>query len=282
MEPEKRPRGLSYNWALWLFPAFALALCAWLFLSYVKESGPMIQIRFDDASGIQAERTRVRFRGVTIGVVKDITLSPDGKDALAHVQLERDADEFAVEGAKFALILPKVGFQGVSGLETIFEGTYIAALPGKDDADEKLDFDGRVGMDISDLVEDTVPYHLEAVQLGSVSVGDPVMFRGLAVGTVTKIHLTKDARRVQVQVNLQNRYARLVRTNTRFWRRTAVQAKLGLFNSEIKVSSLDALMKGGIDFFTPDAVGAIAKAGSRFDLESGAPKDSDKWNPRLD
>lgn len=282
MEPELKRRGFSYNWALWLFPAFAIVLTVWLFFAYVKESGPMIQIRFDDATGIQAERTRIRFRGVTIGVVKDITLSEDSKDAIVHVQLERDAESFAVEGAKFSLILPKVGFQGITGLETIFEGTYIAALPGKDDADEKLDFDGRVGMEISDLVEDTVPYHLDTDQLGSVSVGDPVMFRGLPVGTVTKIHLSKDARQVQVQVNLQNRYARLVRSNTRFWRRTAVQAKLGLFNSEIKVSSLESLMKGGIDFFTPDAVGPIAKAGSRFALESAAPKDSDKWNPRLE
>jgi paraquat-inducible protein B len=84
-----------------------------------------------------------------------------------------------------------------------------------------------------------------------------------------------------VQINIENKYGRLIRTNTVFWRKVAVQAKLGLFNSELKINSLDSILHGGIDFSTPEPVGPIAKARTRFGLEQAPPKDSSNWNPIL-
>ena len=270
------------GWYVWFFPAIALAFCGWLYMKYRNERGPTIRISFEDASSLQAEKTRVRFRGVTIGTIKNLEVADDNKDVIATVLLTRDAERFAVEGTKFWIVSPKVNFQGVSGLETIFAGTYIAAHPGKPDGQFKDEFKGQMTSEVNEPLESTTTYFLETSNAESITTGDSVTFRGIPVGAVTKVTLSKTAQQALIQINIQNRYVKLVRTNTVFWRKVGVQAKLGLFNSEIKMNSLDAVLHGGIDFFTPDAVGEIAKAQSHFAFNQTPPKDYQKWNPKLE
>jgi paraquat-inducible protein B len=270
------------NWYIWLFPLIALLISAGLFVDYFRQRGPMIRISFHDASSLQPEKTRVRFRGVTIGMVTKVTLSQDNKDVVAHIRLQREAKQFAVEGTKFWVVTPKVNMQGVSGLETIFEGTYIAVLPGPTINPPNYDFKGSANTETSETLEDSVAYYLETTQADSVSVGNPVLFRGLKIGSITNVELSKTSQLVIATINVQKKFVKLIRTNTSFWRKSAVQAKLGLFNSELNISSLDSLISGGIECFTPDKVGPIANANSTFGLYSGPPKGWEKWNPVLD
>lgn len=274
-------KALKSTWYVWLFPVFAIIISLWLFAGYFQQQGAWIEIRFEDASSLQPEKTQIRFRGVTIGVVRRVTVSEDSRSAVAHVQLQRAARQFAREGAKFWVVVPKVDLQGISGLETIFQGTYISALPGEENSPEKYEFRGRIGGESQDPLEDTSVYFLEASNVGSLGPGDPITFRGLNIGSVTQVTLSKDARKVHVQINVQNRYVRLIRTNTVFWRKLAVHADLGLFGAEVKIGSLESLMKGGIDLFTPTEAGPQAKALARFDLLAEPPKNWEKWNPEL-
>jgi paraquat-inducible protein B len=270
------------TWYFWLFPIVALGISLYLMTSYIRQRGPIIRITLDDGSGIQAEKTRVRFRGVNIGQVKNIKIAADHRGVVVEVMLDREAKEFAVEGSRYWVVIPKVGFQGISGLETIVEGVYIAAQPGPEGAKKKDDFKGATGGESSDPLEDTVTYYLETDNVGSVSVEDNITFRGMKVGTVSKINLAKTSQTVILQINIENRFVKLIRENTAFWRKTAVQAKLGLFNSELKISSLDALLHGGIEIFSPNNVTPIAKPRTKFPLLSGPPKGSEKWNPVLE
>lgn len=271
----------SSKLAIWLFPIFAFILCGWIFFNSYQKRGPMIQVLFEDASGLQAERTQVRFRGVAIGLVKMITISEDTKFVIAHIRLDSSAVQFATEGSKFWVVSPKVTFQGISGLETLFEGTYISASPGGIDNPQKLDFKASSNTESTDSLENTTVYSLDTPNLESISAGDAVTFRGLQVGSVTKVSLSKSGQLGLAQLNIQNRYVHLVRTNTYFWRKVGISADLGLFGSKIKVNSIDSIMRGGVDFFTPNNAGTIAKAGTRFNLNSTAPVGYEKWSPNL-
>src|SRR5688572_27603861 len=118
----RRVETVKHGWYIWLFPVFALAITGWLLADYYSQQGPRLKILFDDAAGVQAERTTVRFRGVVIGTVKDVYISEDQRDVIAEVLLRKDAASFAVEGSKFSLVTPQVNFQGISGLNTLIEG----------------------------------------------------------------------------------------------------------------------------------------------------------------
>jgi paraquat-inducible protein B len=122
------------HWYVWLFPIFALIISGFLFFKYFFDHGPTIAITFDEVSVIQPEKTRIRFRGIEIGVVKNLAVSDDRKNVVVYAVLKKGLDDFAVEGAKFWIVTPKVSLQGLTGLDTIFSGPYIEALPGKADA----------------------------------------------------------------------------------------------------------------------------------------------------
>lgn len=272
---------LKTGWYIWLFPLFAVAISAWLLFDYYKQQGPRILISFDDAGTIQAEKTTVRFRGVPIGTVKDLYISQDQKDVIAEVILRKDAEDFAVEGSKFSLVTPKVGFQGISGLDTLFEGSYIAVLPGPTGNAVKTEFKGQNNA-ATDPLDDTSAYVIETDSVESITTGVSVTYRGLKIGSVTKIGFAKGGQLLNVQINIDNKYTWLIRENTAFWRKIGVQAKLGLFGSNIKVNSLDSIMNGGVELATPNPAAPMAKAFHKFKLAPEAPKDLAKWNPALD
>ncbi|WII72605.1 MlaD family protein [Bdellovibrio sp. 22V] len=269
------------NWFVWLFPLFAIGISAWLFVEYLDERGPMIKISFDDGASIQPDKTYIRFRGVPIGVVKKIEISDDRKSVIAYARLKKAAAVFAVEGSRFWLVAPKVTLQGVSGLETLTEGTYIAVQPGDSGNRIKKYFKGKEDSDTKDPLEDTVSYFLESPNVDSLNDGDSVTFRGLRVGSITKVSLNKTGQLAIVQINVPYKYVRLIRTNTVFWKKVAVQARLGIFKSELKINSFESILHGGVELFTPETPGEIAKAQSKFPLLAAPPKDWEKWNPKL-
>lgn len=277
----RRIEALKTGWYIWLFPVVAVAISGWLLYDYFKQQGPRIHITFEDAASIVPEKTAVKFRGVAIGLVKDIYISEDQKSVTAEIILRKDASDFAVEGSKFSLITPKVNFQGVSGLDALFEGAYIAVLPGDAGGSPKFDFKALTTASVSPL-DDTSAYLLEMISAESIGSGDAVTYRGVKVGSVTKIYFPKGGQKVVVQINIENKYTWLIRANTVFWRKIGVQAKLGLFGSEIKVNSMDSIMNGGVEFATPKQAGPMAKALEKFKLAAVAPKDVEKWDPVLD
>ncbi|WP_413289197.1 MlaD family protein [Bdellovibrio sp. HCB337] len=274
---------LKSNWYVWLFPVFAILISIWLFMGYLEQRGPDITIRFEDAASLRAEKTRIRYRGVVVGTVQKITISEDHKNVIVHATLQRDSANFAVEGSRFWIVTPKMDIQGVRGLETLFEGPYISVLPGTSKAKTKTAFIGQATRGTEDdAFENTTPYYLESPYVESISAGDPVTFRGLTVGTVSRVTLTKTSQMVSIQINIEHKYTKLIRTNTVFWRKIGVQAKLGLFSSDVKIESLESLLRGGIDLFTPEPAGPMAKARSRFALSASPPKGWETWNPALE
>nr|BFD68970.1 hypothetical protein HAGR004_39920 [Bdellovibrio sp. HAGR004] len=107
---------------------------------------------------------------------------------MVYARLNRNAKEFATEGTKFWIETPKISIEGISGLGTLVEGSYIATLPGPDNAE-------------------------------SVSEGDSVRCRGHVVGSVTKVSLSKTAQKAEIQLSLPYQHMRLIRTNTVFWKK---------------------------------------------------------------
>jgi paraquat-inducible protein B len=66
---------------VWLIPLVAAAIGAWLAYKAFSEQGPRITITFKTAEGLEAGKTKIKYKNVEIGQVEDIDLSED----LAHV-----------------------------------------------------------------------------------------------------------------------------------------------------------------------------------------------------
>ena len=268
---------------LWIFPLLAIALSGWYLKKYYDQKGISITVQFSDAKSLQAGKTKVFYRGVPVGTVSEITISEDGEKAVCKIAMQKTASQFAVEGSKFYLVSPKVGLEGISGLETIISGSYIAVDPGKKDASKKTEFDGGVSPPAPEPEENSSVYILETDHAESITAGDNLFYRGVIIGNVSTTRLTKTAQMVQIVINVRNPYSKLIRTNTVFWKKQGIKADLGLFKSDIRINSLDTIMKGGIELATPNEAGEMAKYGQTFALMMDEPKEreKDKWSPAL-
>jgi len=120
-------------------------------------------------------------------------------------------------------------------------------------------------------------------QLGSVASGSPVMYRQLKVGQVEATKLSDDATSVLIRIHLEQPYGDLVRTNTRFWNAGGLSFSISLIGAQVKDSSLESLLSGGVAFATPDdgPIAPAAAEGTQFDLAPAAEKAWLKWAPKI-
>jgi len=266
-------------WLFWLFPVFALIITASLYYRYLEARGPQLKIHFADAAGIEIEKTPVRFRGVNVGKVEDIELTPDIKGVLATIRLDRGAKNLAVEGSDFYIVQPQFDFQGIRGLETILTGSYIRVDLGK--GKPKFEFEGKTEGQSTDPNAGVVSYFLKSDSLDSIGMGDSINYRGMKIGAVTNVSFSGTGQSIIIQVGIEKKYVRFVRENTLFWQNAGIEANLGLFGSKIKIGTLESIIKGAINIATPDPAAKMALAEAQFPLLKAAPKDFEKWAPSL-
>ena len=118
----KESRKLSF---VWFIPLLALALGAWLVYRHQQDQGPGIEISFKDAAGIAVDKTKIKFRDVELGEIIGVRLSDDLTGVVVSARMAKETAPYLNDNAKFWIVKPRVGTEGVSGLNTLLSGSYI-------------------------------------------------------------------------------------------------------------------------------------------------------------
>src|SRR5439155_25639201 len=116
---------------VWLVPAVALVIGGWLAISHWLERGTQIVISFRTAEGLQAGKTKIKYKDIDIGLVTEISLAPDLSGVIATAELIKGAESRVVEDTRFWVVRPRISGSTVSGLQTLLSGTYVAMDIGK-------------------------------------------------------------------------------------------------------------------------------------------------------
>ncbi len=265
---------------IWVVPVVALLVGGWMIFREVHNRGPEIVIDFENGSGVEAGKTVLEHKGVSVGVVKDVELKPDLSSVTVKVRLDRDAAALANGGSQFWIVHPEVGFSGIRGLDTLVTGVRLNVQPGTGPRTDK--FTGLSRPPAREDADAGPAFLLYSDRLGALTAGAPVYYREVKVGMVETSRLADDAGAVLVRIRIQKPYAPLVRTNTQFWNAGGVSLKVGLFGAEIKNTSLESLVTGAVSFATPDgALAPLAEDGAGFTLSNEFQKEWLTWRPRI-
>ena len=62
---------------IWLIPVVAALIGGWLIYKTLSEKGPEVVIIFKTAEGLEAGKTKIKFKDVEIGQVTEISLTED-------------------------------------------------------------------------------------------------------------------------------------------------------------------------------------------------------------
>lgn len=264
---------------VWVVPVAAAIVAGWLVFDRVRRAGPLITILFPSGDGVQAGQTALRYRGVRVGGVKEVQLTSDARQVEVKARLDRSAKTLAREGSIFWVVRPQVGAAGIAGLDTIISGSYIEVEPGQ--GREQTRFVGAERAPILKSEEGSLELVVITSDKQSLNQGSPVYYRGMEVGKVRYIELNEDATAINVHVLIENRFAPLVRTDTRFWNAGGINVSLKLFSINLSAESAKSLLVGGIAFATPDPPGPRAAPGNAFILYDKPDEKWLKWAPRI-
>lgn len=235
---------------IWIVPLLAILVGVGLAVQAIRARGPEITLQFAAAEGLEANKTRIKFKDVEIGTVKGIALSQDRNSVRVAVQMDKQAEGLLVEDTRFWVVRPRVAAGGVSGLATLLSGAYIALDPGRS-TKERFDF---VGLEVPPQVTTNTPgrkFHLMAEDLGSLDIGTPIYFRRIQVGRVIGYAMQKEGRGVDVQIFIDAPYDAFVTQASRFWHASGIDLSLNADGVKFDMQSLLSIAIGGIAFSSP-------------------------------
>jgi paraquat-inducible protein B len=252
---------------VWIVPLVALLIGGWLAYKAITEKGPTITITFKSAEGLEAGKTKIKFKDVEVGQVEEIHLSPDLSQVVVTAQLTKDTKNYLSENTRFWVVRARVAGGGVSGLGTLFSGAYIAMDPGKPGKTIR----SYKGLETPPIVTTDLPgrhFMLKAQRLGSLDIGKPVYFRQIQVGQVVAYEMQKDGQAIDIKIFIHSPHHESVRKNTRFWNAGGLDVSVDATGIKVNTESFVTIMIGGIAFETPmdPEPGPAAKEGEIFQL----------------
>jgi paraquat-inducible protein B len=261
----ERPKRFRVS-VVWIIPILAAVVAIGIAVQRILNEGPTITIVFKAAEGVEAGKTFLKYKEVTVGTVSAVQLSDDFTKVVVKAKIAKYAAGLMVDDTTFWIVAPRVTLSGISGLGTLLSGNYIGLAPGKATRHRHE----YIGLDVPPPITDQPGrlFVLKADSLGSVGIGAPVYYRSLSVGQVIDYNLSSDGKAIDVKVFVDSPYDKYVTPEARFWNASGINVSAGANGVEVHTESLVAVLVGGIAFDAPGfaAAGEPAAANSTFTL----------------
>ncbi len=236
---------------IWLVPIIALAIGIWMLVQYVGSKGPEVTLILNTAEGIEVGKTEIKSLNVKVGVITHITLSDDYSYIVAKAAMDKDAERMLKEDTRFWVVKPRIGKEGVSGLDTLLSGSYIEMQPGNE-LQAKLNFTVLETPPVAPSDASGLRVVLTHTEAGKLGVGDPVLYEGFTVGRVEKVSFDTDTRQANYQLFIFQPYDSLIREQSRFWLSSGVDLRMSAEGFNLQIGSIESLITGGVSFGIPE------------------------------
>ncbi|RBO51791.1 paraquat-inducible protein B [Rhodovulum sp. BSW8] len=251
---------------VWVIPAAALAIALGVAWHSYAERGPLLELTFENASGIKAGETELHYRDVTVGLVERVGFTDSLGEVLVSVRLDKAVAPYVDDGADFWVVQPEVSARGVTGLSTVLSGVFIQGIwddrpdgfverhQGKSAA--PLNREGRPGLRL----------RLRAATDAGLTEEAPILYRGIEVGRIGKAEVSQDGSTVEADAIVFAPHDRLISTSTRFWDSSGFSFSLGPSGARVDFSSVAALLSGGVTFQSVVSGGREVQPETRFEV----------------
>lgn len=258
-------RRLILSLIIWILSFTAIVVGVILTYNWYRNLGPEITISFMDASGIVPRQTPISYQGVYVGWVQHVRLDQKTCRAQVIARMHRDVANLLGQGTEFWVVKPEFSLEHSSNLGTIASGDYISMRPQKGKA--IYNFTGLDEPPVRSELAEGLQIFLHGPDAGGVNIGSPILYKGLQIGEIGEMGVTKDKREVLVTAYVYKKYAELVRRSSFFGNVSGFHASIHIFgSSQIGMDSLKTLLSGGIVMETNDFSAPQAETGAEYEL----------------
>ena len=249
--PESNIRPRSKFSIIWLVPLVAVLIGAWIGYKAWSETGPSITITFKTADGLEAGKTKIKYKYVEVGEVKTIRVNKDMMNVEVTAEMDKDAGPFLTDQTRFWVVRARIDATGVSGLSTLLSGAYIGVGPSKKGTPTR----NFTGLEIPPVVSQNKPgkhFILHTPNLGSLERDVPVYYRKFVVGRVEDVKLNDDGETVTARIFINAPYDKWVNKTSKFWNASGVDFSMSADGFDMDSESLVSILIGGIAFESQD------------------------------
>jgi len=232
---------------VWILPAVVVLAGAFVVIHEKIAQGTAIEISFLNADGLEANKTKVRYKEVEIGEVSDIRVSDDRKEVIVTANIHRNAKGYLIADTRFWVVRPRISGAGISGLGTLLSGAYISVEVGT----SEIKRDHFAGLEVPPIVTSDLPgreFILHAEDLGSLDIGSSVFYRHINAGQVVGYTLDPGGAGVTIKIFINAPFDTYVTAATRFWQASGVDMSVSSDGVKLRTESLTAILEGGVAF----------------------------------
>jgi len=232
---------------VWILPAVVVLVGGFVVIREKLAQGTAIEIRFQNAEGLEPNTTKIRYKDVEIGQVSGIRVSEDRKEVIVTANIHRNAAAYLVADTRFWVVRPRITGAGVSGLSTLVSGAYISVDVGH----SITQIDHFVGLEVPPIVTSDLPgreFVLRADDLGSIDIGSGVFYRHIAAGQVVGYTLDPAGAGVTIKIFVNAPFDSYVTGATRFWQASGIDMSLNADGVRLRTESLTTILEGGVAF----------------------------------
>ena len=252
---------------IWVVPIIALLIGGWLTYKAMTEKGPEITISFETAEGLEAGKTKIKFKDVEVGKVTRIALSENRSGVIVTAEMTKDAKPYLTDKTQFWVVRATVAAGKVSDLGTLLSGAYIGVNPSTDGQSIKH----FTGLEKPPLVTADMPgrhFILQSEELGSLDRASPVYYRGIKVGQVVDYNFNHERDGVDVKIFVEAPFHEKVFENSRFWNASGIDMTMDATGIKLDTQSIVSILLGGVafDLRQHDPPGEPAEANHHFRL----------------
>ena len=233
---------------VWLIPLLTVLVGGWLIIKTVSEQGPEVTISFKTAEGIEAGKTRIKYKNVDIGVIEQIQFAEDFSHVIVTASFNQGTESFFRRNTRFWVVKPQLSIRGASGLGTLISGAYIEIEPGN--GAEQFHFVGLEKQPVVTADEAGKKVVLITQKLRSIDTGSPIYYKGLLAGEVLGYEFGNDRQSIYIHAFIKEPFDSLIKGNTRFWNVSGMDISLGADGLNVRTESLQSVVLGGIAFET--------------------------------
>lgn len=221
----------------------------------VTLSDETITLKAQAAYNLEPGLSSVYYDGNEAGKVIDVAYVPEAEETVIKIQLRDPFRAMANSEAYFRVVRPQIGFDGVKGLEAIARGAFITF----ETRDRRA-----APMEHFTLHEQPRPktgrriaFTIDATR--GVREGTAIYYRDIRVGAVTALRLQDDTNALRADAVIEKRYAHFLNDSSMFYVRQAMESKISVSESYLRMGSLQQIVEGGIAFETPDMAAAATR-----------------------
>ena len=235
---------------VWIIPIVAAIIGLSLAVKSYMDRGETITITFKTGEGMEVGKTKIKYKDVQIGEVKELAIAKDRSHVVVTAELSKDARGLLVKDTRFWVVRARISGGSVSGLSTLIGGSYIGVEAGTS-IESRDEF---IGLETQPAVSMDMPgrqFVLHSVDIGSLDTSSPIFYHRMQVGHVIATELDRDGKGVTIKAFIRAPFDQYVKTNSIFWHASGVDLTLDASGVKINTESMVSILLGGIAFNTP-------------------------------